>query len=139
MDDETTTHACRAGERRHATTTAHAARRPGHARLETMQDPHARDHAHVVDHMGRVLASTDHARDHAGRIGPHRPDGGPARPPPPIIRYTRKQGRGADGGVEGVEPDMKGTYRIIDRRRHGLIRLWSGGAADLVYGDDWDD
>lgn len=36
---------------------------------------------------------------------------------------------------------MKGTYRIIDRRRrHGLIRLCLAGRPDPGYtGDDWDD
>lgn len=134
-------HAARADERRHATTTAHAARRPGHARPETMQDPHARDHAHVVDHVGRVPRVRDHARDHAGRDRAHRPDGGPARPRPhhPIHAGNGKEARTA--GVEGMEPDMKGTYRIIDRRRrHGLIRLYLAERPDPGYtGDDWDE
>lgn len=36
---------------------------------------------------------------------------------------------------------MKGTYRIIDRRRrHGLIRLYLAERPDPGYtGDDWDD
>lgn len=57
----------------------------------------------------------------------------------PIHAGNGKEARTA--GVEGVEPDMKGTYRIIDRRRrHGLIRLYLAGRPDPGYmGDDWDD
>lgn len=57
----------------------------------------------------------------------------------PIHAGNGKEARTA--GVEGMEPDMKGTYRIIDRRRrHGLIRLYLAGRPDPGYtGDDWDD
>ncbi|BAJ66590.1 hypothetical protein BLLJ_0922 [Bifidobacterium longum subsp. longum JCM 1217] len=65
-----------------------------------MQDPHARDHAHVVDHVGRVPRDHAHTPAHGDRDRAHRPGGGPARPRPPSSDTRGKRERGADGRWE---------------------------------------
>ncbi|BAJ68906.1 hypothetical protein BLIJ_1321 [Bifidobacterium longum subsp. infantis ATCC 15697 = JCM 1222 = DSM 20088] len=66
-----------------------------------MQDPHARDHAHVVDHVGRVPRVRAHTPAHGDRDRAHRPDGGPARPRPhhPIHAGSGKEARMTGGSA----------------------------------------